>query len=301
MHVSETNDLYILRHGSSASWLAPGSNGAATALNPQPYVLRAAYSRSTSEQDLSSAKVQLESDRRWLLALVECPDGPPHRSAFLFIYKREESITWRDGPYPRSGKKADLFQRATPVTSLGSESEGYGFFLTGSGIGSVWKLVRPEVDLLGRWVLTLAPVQFSSRCPQADFSGLKTALLADEVQSHYANLARAITANSYRAVVTDAKNIVEAIVAEKLGNASQSRDLAENLRAIKKLLEDSPQDGSCGWTYLEYHLAQKIRLVHGQTHATALLKTGRPLRLEFAMSTVDDLVELLYLWGYCTR
>jgi hypothetical protein len=61
----------------------------------------------------------------------------------------------------------------------------------------------------------------------------------------------------------------------------------------------SPDDGSCGWRYLEYHLAQKIRLVHGQTHATASTKTGRQLRPEFALSVTEDLIELLTIWGSC--
>jgi len=299
MEVSETNDLYLFMQNNVVSWLAPDTSGVATTLNPQPQIFPAALMHSTLEQSLMAARLQLESEHCWLLALTDCPDGPPYRSAFLFIPRGECHFAWQDGPYMRRGKKGRLYRRATRVTSLGSDGEGYGFFLTGSGDGSLWRLFRPEIDLLNRWVLTLSPVTLSARCPQADFSELKTPLLAASVGAQYADLARSITTKSYLAVVTDAKNIVEGIVAEKLGTTGKSRNLAEDLQSVKKLLEKNPRDGSCAWTFLEYHLAQKIRLVHGQTHATAPVKSGRPLRPEFALSTVEDLVELLYLWGYC--
>jgi hypothetical protein len=110
-------------------------------------------------------------------------------------------------------------------------------------------------------------------------------------------MARAITTNSYREVVTKAKNIVEAVVADRLGTVETSRDLRTNLQTIKKLMEANPEDGVSGWGYLEYHLMQKLRLLHGQTHPTGPTKTGRSLRPEFALSTVEDLIELLRVWG----
>jgi hypothetical protein len=300
MNISESNDLLLFKQNSSTCWLAPDPSGVAIALSPQPHVVRCAFARSTQEQDLFSAKSQLETDPCWwLLALSECPDGPPNRSAFLFIHRGTRNINWHDGHSLRMGKQAVLYSRATPETSIGSPSEGFGLFLTGHGEGSLWKIFRAEVDLLSRWVLTLSPVQISWRCPPADFSSLSAPLLADEVRGHYADLAAAIASNSYRAVVTDAKNIVEAIVADRLGNVEKSRDLGENLKAIKYLLEDGSRRATCGWTDLEYHIAQKIRLLHGQTHATSPTKTGRPLRPEFAGSAVEDLIELLRIWGYC--
>jgi hypothetical protein len=176
----------------------------------------------------------------------------------------------------------------------------FGFFLTGPlGNGSLWRLFRAETDAFDRWILTLVPVQLSSRCPQADFSSLRTSMLVQEVSTQYSDLARALVSNSYREVVTKAKNIVEAVIAAKLDNVEKARDLFQSLQTIKELLEDNQQRDSCGWTPLEYHLANKIRLVHGQTHATAPAKTGRSLRPEFALSTVEDLIELLRIWGYC--
>jgi hypothetical protein len=174
-----------------------------------------------------------------------------------------------------------------------------GFFVTGPlGSDSLWRLVRAEADALERWVITLSPVRPSSPCPEADFTSLRSPLLAQEVTAQYSDLIRAIANNSYRDVVTKTKNIVEAIVADKIGTVGKGRDLFEDLRAIKKLLDDGSKRGSCTWTDLEYHLINKIRLVHGQTHATGPVKAGRLLRPEFALSTVEDVVELLRIWGY---
>jgi hypothetical protein len=195
----------------------------------------------------------------------------------------------------RWAKDVPWYRRATPVTAIGT-----GFFLTGTvDDGSIWRVFRHELDSFNRWIFTISPVRVSSHCPKADFSSLNSPLVAAEVSAQYADMARAITTNSYRDVVTKAKNIVEAIIAERLGNTEKSRNLADNLRTIKKLLDDPEKREACGWTDLEYHLAHKIRLVHGQTHATAPAKTGRQLRPEFALSTVDDLIDLLYSWAYC--
>jgi hypothetical protein len=277
-------------------WLAPDSNDVAVAFDPQPTVLRAAYSASLDEQSMWAAKAWLMGEQHWLLGLAPCPDGPPHRLAFLFVRRNVPKITtFQDGKYLRHATKFDWYQRATPVTSLGP-----GFFLTGTvDGGSIWRVFRHELDPFNRWILTLSPVRLSSQCPQADFSSLKTPLVADEVTAHYRDMVRSITANNYRDVVTKAKNVVEAIVAERLGNTEKSRDLHENLRAIRRLLDDPQKRESCGWTDLEYHLANKIRLVHGQTHATGPAKIGRLLRPEFALSTVEDLIDLLYSRGYC--
>jgi hypothetical protein len=303
--VSGTNELYFLNRSSGPLWLVPGSDGVPTVLDPQPVLLRAAYVPDVLEHTISGARVQLGNELCWLLAPIVCPDGPPYRSVVIFVSENEmKGASWHDGPYIRHGATMLRYRAAKKgvswswVDDLGMER--FGFFLTGPvGSGSLWRLFRAEVDALSRWILTIAPVRLSSRCPEANFSSLKAPVLAREVADQYIDLAKAVTSNSYREVVTKAKNIVEGIVADRLGNAETGRDLFVNLQTIKTLLEDPQQRNSCGWTDLEYHLANKIRLVHGQTHATGPVRAGRPLRAEFALSTVEDLIELLSSWGYC--
>lgn len=300
MNASETSELFLLQRSNVSLWLAPDTNGIAHALDPQPTLFRAAYLPSTDEQSILAAKSWLASDRCWLITFTACPDGPPHRWGLLFIFVDEVVLTFQDGPYTRPGKRALRYRRATKATSLGSPSDGPGYFLTGmERDGALWQLTRQELDLLNQWVLTLSPVRFSSHIPRADFSSLKAPLLAQEVAAQFDDMARAITSNGYREVVTKAKNIVEAVVADRLGTVETSRDLHTNLQTIKKFIDANPEDGASGWSYLEYHLMQKIRILHGQTHPTGPTKTGRSLRPEFALTAVEDLIELLRLWGFC--
>ena len=303
MDVSASNALYFLERTDGALWLVPGLAGVPSPLDPQPLLLKAAYIPNLLEHTLSGAKTQLGNDSCWLLAPIACPDGAPYRSAVIFILEGEvKGVSWQDGPYLRHGAAMRRYRPARKGVSWSwvddLRMERFGFLVTGPvGSGSIWRLFRAELDAQDRWVLTIAPVRLSSRCPQADFSGLK-ASVAQEVADQYDDLTKAVTSNSYREVVTKAKNIVEAVVADRLGAAASGRDLFTDLQIIKTLLEDPRQRDSCGWNHLEYHLANKIRLIHGQTHATGPAKSGRQLRPEFALSTVDDLIELLIMWGY---
>jgi hypothetical protein len=300
VRVAEVSELFLLVRNNTILWLAPDGNGVAHALEPQPTLFRAAFSSSSDDQSLLGARTWLASDRCWLMTFTASPDGPPHRWGLLFIFVDEIVVTFQDGSYTRPGKRALRYRRATKATSLTSYSESSGYFLTGmEKDGALWRLTRQELDLLNQWVVTLAPVRLSSQMPRADFSSLKAPLLAKELAAQYDDLVRAITANTYREVVTKAKNIVEAIVADRLGTVETSRDLHTNLQTIRKLMEANPEDGASGWSYLEYHLMQKMRLLHGQTHPTGPSKIGRSLRPEFALSTVEDLIELLRVWGLC--
>jgi hypothetical protein len=162
-------------------------------------------------------------------------------------------------------------------------------------------MFRLEPDAFYRAVFTLVPVRLSGGCPSANFSTVNDALLASELTAQYSDLCRSVVGHGYRDVVTKARNIVEGLVSARLKAAGHptSRDLFGDLLTIKSLLEDSTLRATCGWGQFEYHLAHKIRLVHSQTHPTQTVKTGRALRPEFALSVVEDLIELLTIWGYC--
>jgi hypothetical protein len=291
MNVSEVNDLYLLKRGRSALWVGPDLTGVPIALDPQPIMLRATFAYAPLEPyNLPNAKGRLSNEFAWIMALDWCPDGPPYRTGLVFVFDGE--VEWNDGG------GAYLYKRATMSFNPGSDD---GFWLTGgSGTAeaSVWRVFRAELDALNRWIITLSPIRLSAKCPSTDFSRLQ-GLIRGSLEAQYSAFAHAITTNSYLAVVNRAKDIVEGIVAEKLGNADKGRDLHQNLQVVRKLLESNSEGDSCEWGYLEYHLAQKIRLVHGHTHGTAPSRTGRHLRPEFALSVAEDLIELLSIWGFC--
>jgi hypothetical protein len=308
MDISGATELYILHRSRVPLVLIPDSTGIPTVLHPSPVLHRAAYvSDNVQETGVPAAKQELGTDKCSLLAPISCPDGPPYRAALLFTFQQPVTgMPWRDGS--QSFPAASMLQFA-PVTTqapwqwISDARQGRpGYFLTGTvGTDSLWRLFRLETDAFHRAIFTLVPVQLSSGCPHADFSSVSTPLLAVELAAQYVDLGRSVAGHSYRDVVTKARSIVEGLISERLkvSGYSVGRDLFDDLQTIKRLLEDSQQRDTCGWTQLEYHLAHKIRLVHGQTHATQTAKSGRVLRPEFALSVVEDLVELLSIWGYC--
>jgi hypothetical protein len=307
MDISGATELYILHRNRVPLVLTPDSTGIPTVLHPSPVIHRVVYiSADTLATGISAAKGELNSDKCSLFAPISCPDGPPYRSALLFVFQKSIGMPWCDGSqtFPASS----MFQYETVTTRapwqwISEARQGrFGYFLTGTvGTDSLWRLFRLETDAFHRAIFTLVPVRLSSGCPHADFSSVSTPLLAEELAAQYGDLRRSVVEHSYRDVVTKARSIVEGLISERLKalGCPVGRDLFDDLQTIKKLLEDSHLRDTCGWTHIEYHLAHKIRLVHGQTHATQTAKSGRVLRPEFALSVVEDLVELLCIWGYC--
>lgn len=305
--LSGATELYLLQRSRVPLILTPDSAGTPTVVQPQPILYRTVYlSADELETGMARARGQLAGDNCWLLVPVPCPDGPPHRSALLFAFQQAiPGMSWRDEGQSFHGDKLLQYKPTTtqgPWTWLNEMRAGQsGYFLTGTvGDSSLWRLFRLETDAFHRAVFTLSPVRLIAGCPHADFSRLGDPLLASEVAAQYRDLCASVVAYAYRDVVTKARNIVEGLVSARLAVAGQptSRDLFGDLRTIKRLLEDDKQRDTCDWTQLEYHLAHKIRLVHSQTHPTQTVKTGRALRPEFALSVVEDLIELLTIWGF---
>jgi hypothetical protein len=307
MDLSGATELYLLERSRVPMVLTPDSSGTPTVIHPQPVLYRAAYvSASDLETGLLRARGQLANDNCSLLVPIPCPDGPPNRSALLFTYQQTlNGVSWLDLTQSFHGDKMLQFKPTTtqgPWQWLSEVRAGQsGYFLTGIvGDSSLWRLFRLETDTFHRAIFTLCPVRLSAGCRPADFSGLSDSLLAAELAAQYRDLCASVVAHGYRDVVTKARNIVEGLVSARLSATGRPvrRDLFSDLQSIKKMLEDDKLRDSCGWTQLEYHLAHKIRLLHGQTHPTQAAKTERVLRPEFALSVVEDLTELLTIWGY---
>lgn len=95
---------------------------------------------------------------------------------------------------------------------------------------------------------------------------------------------------------------MEGLLSERLRQQGREAEgsLGKDLLIIKRLLDDSTARRNCGWGDLEYHLAHRIRLIHGLTHPENATASSGPLRPEFALSVIDDVAELLRIWGYST-
>jgi hypothetical protein len=303
--IAGASEFYIVDSGRSPAILVPDSNGVPTVVEPQPLIFRAVYiGPDLLDALLPNASGQLLSPHCHLFRPLQSPDGPPYRTGMIFLSQGiVERGSWRDGSESYHGSQMRKYAAATShaghdwVQDVRRERPGY--FLTGqSAESSLWRLFRLEPDALGHQIFTLAPVQFSPRCPRADFSSVTDAALRAELIAQYDEFCQRVAANAYRDALTKARNIVEGLIAFRLASQGQptGRDLWVALTKVKELLERTR--GSGGWSDIEYHLAHKIRLLHAQTHTGRVVETGRPIRPEFALTVAEDLAELLRTWGY---
>ena len=286
----------------------PDAGGTPTLPESAPLVLRASYIPFGSlESQLSIARAELTNSRCGLFGVVECPEGPPYRSGFFFTFQEEISgMFWRDETRSHSGAQMRRFSVVTNSGSWGWLTDARrgvpGYLLTGDAKdASLWRVFRLESDALNRTFFTLAPVRFAGRTVTADFSSIHESLLASEIKMQYQDLCKSVIQHAYRDVVTKARNIVEALVADRLRMQGQgaSGRLFDDLQLVRKLLESDSTRDSCGWTDLEYHLCHKIRLLHARTHPSQVQAAATALLPEFALSVIEDLNELLRAWGFC--
>ena len=310
--LSGARELYLLDRAPSSSPVAvlvPDSTGIPTIVEPEPLLVRVSYlPRDFDPSQIDSARNRLRSAECELFAPLTCPEGPPYRAGVVFHHVTyQPGVTWHDhNMTARHGAMTRRYGVTTPVSPVSwiqDERHGrLGYFLSGDSTEStLWRIFRSEVDALERKILTLAPIQLAPDLPRADFSNVSDQALRRELAAMYEEFCNRVAQQAFRDVPTKARNIVEGFITHKLrsqGRTATAR-LGNDLQVIKRLLDDSATRSGCGWTDLEYTLANKIRLVHGRTHPESATSPS-PVRPEFALSVVQDLNELLTIWGCVT-
>lgn len=135
------------------------------------------------------------------------------------------------------------------------------------------------------------PVEPPCGLPRLDLSRIGDPLLQGELHAQYDELQGSVTRHAYRDVVTKARNITEGLLRWVLASPGEApgRDLFEHLKKVRELAERRASPISD----LSYHLAPKIRLLHARTHPAEVVAKGRPVTPELALSTLEDLKEIL--------
>lgn len=305
--LSGARDLYLLDRVPSGSPFAvaiPDTTGIPNVIESESTMLRAAYLPfDFAPGQLETARYQLGSPECSLFAHLASPDGSPSRSGVMFEFVALRQISYLDRTDSRHGVWARVYQAATAISPSSWHRDWalgrVGFFLTGhSKEANLWRVFRVEPDALERLFVTLMPVQRTPSLPSLDFALVSDQDRRIELVGLYNDFCERVVQNAYRDAPTKARNITEAMVTWKL--RSQGREatgrLGDDLNSVKRLLEDSRTRAICGWGDLEYTLANKIRLVHARTHPENAV-ANFPLRPEFGLSIVQDLVELLVIWG----
>lgn len=256
----------------------------------------------SSEQDLEKEMQSIGSalSGAWpkiLLAILNTPEGPPYRTAKVFLHQGPISHKQIED----SGK-IRLVSSAHYVAAGGGQAwdqdaakGSLGLFISGANDRTnVWRVFRVEMDAFGSSVVTLSPLVLSGGFPELTFSDASEPLRS-EILGHYEELQRHVLSYSYRAAITSAKNIVEAIVSP---NDNFSATLAKMGRS---LLEAKEKKTKPTYPELVYHLAEKLRLLHQYTHAGGAVRKGRSVSPELALTVVHDLIEILRELGYAQK
>lgn len=292
--------FYVAERRGSPLILVPGLGGLPEVATLQYPLLKVSYlspESAASEQCVAAAKTELQSAHPLLFLTMACPDGPPNRSGVIFRYERTVQVSWTDGHHGKSQIEAQEYLAAVSLDlySWGTDLQRgrRGYFLTGlSEAGNLWRIARVESDLAGRQLFTLAPVHLASGLPALDFSAIGDRLLRQKLEQDWGEVQRCLASNLHPSLITAAKNVVESLVVYSVGGQAKNMTLAHGLTQVRKSVE-SNQPGRLTFTFLDYHLMSKIRILHGHTHSDWVLISGRLIEPEFALTVVADLVEIL--------
>jgi len=278
--------------------LTPNPYGYALLLRPQPMLLRSIYI--SSNGDLESA-IQLARDRlnnvkEPLLAMLP-PYGQSREAvARIFVFDKEQNVSLSGSLSNQPTTKYTSPQQGSGHVWVSDWQQGKaGYFLTGhSASTNLWKIARMDVDAFDSVIFVLIPIRLFSGLPDLQLANVSDALLRAEIEGHYAELQSAIASHSYRAIVTHARSIVEAVLSFWLTSNGQKsgKDFNDHLTKLRKLRKDAK--GELEWfSDVAYHLAHKIRLLHARTHVDRAVKQGRSVQPELALSCLEDLKEIL--------
>src|SRR5574337_865707 len=278
-------------------------SGHVAPLPPDTIVLRAIYLSEfqTTPDDLARARQWLTQEWPHLLKVVPSTDGPPFRSALVYVRSNAEQVPrvsdWRLAHALRPeiyGCQAIRYQVVRVGSNYPWETEGVlgrqGFFLTGStAMSALWRVTRIEADALEREVLTLAPVRLAHGLAAPDFETLDPPL-RDFLKQNFDAFQKAVAGTLYLDVVDRANSLAEGILAYCLTLVGHAvpRTLFERIEEARRVLADPNRPATFPMTGYGLVLADRIRLLHQRTHADRATQ-GQPLRPEVGMSAAIEI------------
>lgn len=262
--------------------------------------------KSSAENDVTDAGARLASHAVSRIAMTPSPEGSPISLGFLFKPVREVSISYQSGGRSFHGHLATEYVAVGAGEGIIPEPDRaqgiFGSFLIGSAYQSnVWRIRRAQVTDSGRPFYTLQPVKPAAAMPEPDFSVITDEVIRVETQKCWDDLIHALGGGRVSGVVTGAKQVAEHILYFELLRSGRisggNYELSGLLNHLKTILEDKKERSASVFTYLDYHLMQKLRILHGGTHIGRIVVNGRPVSSEFGMTVALDLVEVLTSFG----
>lgn len=134
-----SNQLFVLRRKGYERVLAPGVAGTPTPIAADGILVRTQYidAGRDVEEGARLAEPTLEHDHCTLLFLFHSPDGPPSRSARVFVDAGVTKISWIEDSRSHHSEEVRQFRAVAAGEPYGWESDARagrgGFFITGHG------------------------------------------------------------------------------------------------------------------------------------------------------------------------
>ena len=309
--IANTTRLWVVNRHSTFLVLAQGLTGTPNAVEPAPMLYKSTYvQRAEGTDHLDRCQVHLDSPTVMLMARLPNPDGPPAQTAIIFLYLRDETIS-----YASHGRSFPSIPGRAYVAA-GPRQAGYGWssditygklghFLIGeSKSANLWRVTRVEVDYADRYNFTITPIVLAHGLPSPDFSKIGDIAVRQEIQQHWSELEDALVRQRSYGIVTSAKNVAESLLYYFLVAGSHippgNRDFGKMLQKLDSVIMDADARATVPFDFLAYHLMQKMRILHGKTHIGRVVSDGRSIPLEFALTVASDLVEVLKCAGLIT-
>ncbi len=287
--------------------------GSVVPIPPSEVIYKAVYLSQPESGPLEQARARVATldyqgrEDIYLLRPTSGSDGPPFRSALVYRAAGSSEVErLRDPRRPELNSKPLLRTQGRRYQALGiggsfvwEQDLRYGrpgYLLTGtSGTSALWRVTRLEADALDRQVLTLAPVRLPHALPMPTFVGVMDSALRQFFEEHFAEFSVAVASGAYLAVIDRAAHLTEGVLAHCLRGIGQRvpRTLGERLRAAKHVLDNKTLRPKFLLSELSYFRAQKLRILHPQSHEDQVQQRGSTVRPEVGLGVATDVSELL--------
>ena len=275
---------------------SPDETGTLHPLRGASLLRRAIYISGGSDVEaaVSGSVSDLTRDPDTLLAFVESDSAGGTVVARIFLYDHRSERN----QLAQAKKLVRRYYYAPTGRHYSWDSDGtaqrMGYFLTGHPRQSgLWSVVRFELDPFGTPLFTLRPIRLHGSFPFIQIASLQDDLMGKEINEQYREMQRSFSAHSYRATVSSARNIAEAVAGWVLRrqNLEAGRDLFGHLRIVQEQREHAGKE--LDWfSDLAYHVGHKIRILHGRVHIDSQLRT-RTLTPSEAITAGEDMVTFM--------
>lgn len=284
--------------------IAPGDTGLPEAVETPPPILSARYITPGSvDAELNSGQNFIDPPNECLVVRTGDAEAPPASTALLFALETTEQIVCKIGMHSKR-VDAHLYLAATksgPWVWNSDLIQGrYGYFLIGGpGRANLWRIRRAEFDFAGRTSFTIVPVAPSNGLPALNLASIHSDEMRQQIEQHWREFVEVFDRQLPFRTVNAAKDVCEYLMYDLFlrdeTNPGRKYEFGDLLKRLHDRLQ-AGNDSSMPFSWIHFHLMQKIRLLHGRIHARRVASDGA-ITPEIALSVSTDLVEVLSAAG----